>query len=183
MSQFHELINSSQPGTMVQHLYSLNGGEVWLAGIAIREDWSTLARLTKRIDIHSRGAVVQVRNVHLILLMLQFEGTIYETFVSVQHEDSIEFVARMAEQSHFSILIFDGVSAQPVRAFVTQNGFQLMFRAVYAGFADWPGWAYAEFDQAKATLYERYPSVMDLWHALGQHAGGVIWQLVSSGDN
>ena len=183
MNRFHELINGSQPGTMVQHLYSLNGGEEWLAGIAIREDPSTIAGMAKRIDIHSRGAVFQVQGVHLILLMLLFEGTIYETFVSVQHEDSIEFVARMAEQSHFSILIFDGVSPQPARAFVTQNGFQALFQAISATFAIWPGWAYGEFDQAKAALYARYPSVLHLWQTLGTRAGGVIWQMVSPGDN
>ena len=183
MTQFHELINGSQPGTMVQHLYSLIAGGAWLAGIAIREDRSILARLSSRIDIHSRGAVIQVQGVHLILLMLQFEGTIYETFVSVQHEDSIEFVARMAEQNHFSILVFDGVSVQPVRAYVTQNGFRRIFQAVASGFAGWPGWAYDDFDQAKAALYKQYPSVLELWNALGRHAGSVIWQLTSPGLN
>ncbi len=73
MKPFHELINQSLPGTMVQHLYSL-GGEGWLAGLAVREDSATLARLPKRVDIHSRGALIQVEHVHLILLMLQIES-------------------------------------------------------------------------------------------------------------
>lgn len=128
MNAFYELMNQSQPGTMVQHLYSLDGGEGWLAGLAVREDPVTLTRLPKRVDIHTRGALIQVEPIHLILLMLQLEGgAIYETFVSAQHKDSPEFIARIAAQDAFSILMFDGAAVQPVRAFVTPNGFQQLF--------------------------------------------------------
>ncbi len=176
MIAFHELINQSLPGTMVQHLYSLNGGEGWLAGLAVREDSATLARLPKRVDIHSRGALIQVEHVHLILLMLQIQGgLIYETFVSIQHEDSPEFIARMAAQEAFSILMFDGVGVQPVRAFITPNGFQRLFERIQQEVPRWPAWEFQEFDAAKESLYARYPSVEAVWQALGRRLGGIDW--------
>lgn len=183
MTQFHEMMHGSPPGTMVQHLYSVSGGADWLAGLAIREDGPTLAGLPRRIDILARGALIQAGRVHLILLMLRFAETIYETFISVQHADSAEFVARMAAQPYCSVLLFDGVAAQPVRGFVTRNGFQPLFQAVAAAYPGWPGWTDAEFDQAKAALYRRYPTVLELWQALGQQTGGVTWQLVAPGKN
>ncbi len=184
MKPFHELINRSEPGTMVQHLYSLNSGEGWLAGLAVREDPATLAHLPKRVDIRSRGAIIQVEHVHLILLMLQIQGgPIYETFVSAQHEDSPEFITRMAAQEAFSILMFDGVTVQPVRAFVTPNGFQRLFASIQQEYLQWPEWEFHEFDQAKENLYARYPTVEALWQALGQQSGGINWAFPAPGMN
>lgn len=173
MKAFHELINPSRPGTMVQHLYALKGGEGWLAGLAVREDTRTLARLPRRVDIHSRGALIQVERVYLIVLMLQIQGgPIYETFVSAQHEDSPEFIARMANQEAFSILMFDGVGVQPARAFVTANGFHGLFARIQPQYRRWPACAFQAFDEAKERLYAQYPTVEALWQALGRHSGG-----------
>ncbi len=184
MKPFHVLINRSAPGTMVQHLYSMGGSEGWLAGLAVRDDPATLARLPKRVDIHSRGALIQVEHIHLILLMLQIQGgPIYETFVSVQHEDSPEFIARMVVQEAFSILIFDGIAVQPVRAFVTPNGFQRLFEQIQLEYLHWPMWEFHEFDEAKASLYARYPTVEALWQALGRRSGRMDWVLSSPGMN
>ncbi len=184
MKPFYELINHSEPGTMVQHLYSLNGGEGWLAGLAVREDPATLARLPRRVDIHTRGALIQVEHIHLVLLMLQIQdGAIYEAFVSAQHEDSPEFIARMAAQEAFSILMFDGTSVQPVRAFVTPNGFQRLFEQIQQEYLHWPTWEFHGFDEAKASLYARYPTVEALWQALGRRSGRMDWVLSSPGMN
>ncbi len=169
---------------MVQHLYTLGESEGWLAGLAVRENASILPRLPKRVDIHSRGALIQVGHVRLILLMLQIQGgPIYETFVSAQHEDSPEFIIRMAEQEAFSILMFDGVDVQPVRAFVTPNGFQRLFASIRQEYLHWPAWQFQEFDEAKESLYTRYPTVEALWQALGRQSGGMDWVLSSHGLN
>ncbi len=134
MIPFSQLINASQPGTMVQHLFSLDGGQVWTAGLAIRESSKVLAKLPARVDILSRGAIIQVEEVHLILLMLYLNGRIYESFVSIQHEDSAEFVTLMSRQETLSIHFFDGLAPHPVRALLTQNGFQPLFAWVQQTF-------------------------------------------------
>ncbi len=173
MKPFYELINRSEPGTMVQHLFTLGGSEGWLAGLAVREDPAILARLPRRVDIHSRGALIQVEQVYLILLMLQIQGgPIYETFVSAQHEDSPEFIARMAVQEAFSILTFDGIARQPARAFVTVNGYQQLFASIQQEYLRWPAWQFHEFDAAKKSLYARYPTIEVLWQALGRQSSG-----------
>ena len=172
MIPFSQLINASQPGTMVQHLFSLDGAQAWTAGLAIRESRQVLAGLPARVDILSRGALIQVEEVHLIVLMLHLNGRIYESFVSIQHEDSPEFVALMARQESLSIHFFDGVAHQPVRALLTQNGFQPLFAWVSQIYLAWPAWYFHEFDEAKKMLYKNYPRPEDLWQALGKHSGG-----------
>ena len=51
-------------------------------------------------------------------------------------------------------IFFDGVAPHPVRALLTQNGFQPLFAWVQQTFMEWPVWYFHEFDEAKEALYE-----------------------------
>ena len=79
----------------------------------------------------------------------------------------------MAAQEAFSILLFDGIDVQPVRAFVTPNGFQRLFASIQQQYLRWPAWEFRDFDAAKESLYARYPTIEALWQALGRRSGGM----------
>jgi len=143
-------------------------GEVWEeTGLLIREDIEHIKALPRYPVIEVRAGMVNEGNVQLLVIVVQVRGELYETWFNYhQHgEDTEKYLNDWIEQEDLAVIFFSDTGLE--RSIRIRNLLSDLAQRALPLLREAEPWSMEDFDAARARLYERYPTVVDLWKALG----------------
>lgn len=170
------LIASSQPGSAIFSRVQITPG-LWETAWLIREESGRFKALGPSPAVSFRAGLIVRDAVGLIPILVRVgpeePERVYETWLNVHQggpDGGKRYLEDLATQDRLVVLLF-GDQGRKERALRVSN--QLMDFARKAleeggGLATLPPWPMDAFDAARQGVYERYPTVWELWKALDQ---------------
>jgi len=163
------IVAQSSPGTMIYEQFQVEDqGEVWEeTGLLIREDMQHIKALPRHPVIEVRAGMLNEGNVQLLAILVKVQGELYETWFNYHQrgEDSEKCLNDWIEQEDLAVIFFSDTGLE--RSIRIRNLLSDLAQRALPLLRQAEPWTMEDFDAARARLYERYPTVGDLWKALG----------------
>lgn len=165
------VIKGLPPGTMIYAGVTLNGKDV--TAFLIREESSRIARWKRRkVQVQLRAAMLPVGDVIPVVFMARLGDEIYETWLNVHQEggDGFGYLRDLATQDQVHFILYGDGGRREGKVSVL-NSIQGFAGETLKEVEQSRAWSMREFDAAREHIYEKYPTVADLWKALGRMSG------------
>jgi len=163
------IVMQSSPGLMLYARFQAESeGEVSeQTGLLIREDMEHIKALPRHPVIEARAGLFNEGDVQLLAIMVKVQDELYETWFNYHQrgENSEKYLNDWVEQEDLAVIFFSGTGLE--RSVRIRNLLSDLGRRALPLLREAEPWSMEDFDAARARLYERYPTVGDLWKALG----------------
>jgi hypothetical protein len=155
-------MKSAEPGTMAYAMQQTAVTGPWTIGFLVREQLWRVQGLGRNPEVELRCGVFEQDGVLLIVMLAKISGELYETWFNYHQAGNRgeQYFRAVIEQPALTFTFF---TPEPTRMIQINNRFGEFFAQALERIARLKPWSMREFDEARAQVYARYPTVAKLW--------------------